>query len=164
VAEGNSNWPVTYTIDELARLSGTTTRNLRAFQSRGLLAAPVLDGRTGRYDDRHRSDVATIVALQRRGFSLAAIGELLSAWREGLTVGQVLGREPMPTLHRPTASRGRPPTRSPTRSQPGSQPGSQPTRRPGAPDADVIFLDDLRHWRIPRGDALALLPGSLSQR
>jgi hypothetical protein len=26
-------------------------------------------------------------------------------------------------------------------------------------DADVISLDELRQWRVPRGNTLALLPG-----
>ena len=125
--------PGPWTIDELAALAGTTTRNVRAFQSRGLLPAPRLVGRTGRYDDGHRTRLEAILRLQQRGFSLAAIADLASAWERSATLDDVLGFE------------------TPVR--------SRPRRRSGrGGDADVIFLDELRQWRVPRGNALALLP------
>lgn len=40
-----------YRIDELARLAGSTVRNIRAYQDRGLLPPPRLAGRVGLYDD-----------------------------------------------------------------------------------------------------------------
>jgi hypothetical protein len=36
-----------------------------------------------------------------------------------------------------------------------------PTRTKREGDADVVFLDEIRQWRVPRGSALALLPGNL---
>mgnify|MGYP002684132866 CR=1 FL=1 len=41
------------TIDELARASGMTVRNIRAHQSRGLLPAPEVRARTGYYGPEH---------------------------------------------------------------------------------------------------------------
>jgi hypothetical protein len=41
------------TIDQLARRTGMTARNIRAHQSRALLARPTLRGRTGCYSDSH---------------------------------------------------------------------------------------------------------------
>lgn len=38
-----------YTVDELARVSDTTVRNIRAYQDRGLLAPPEKRGRVGIY-------------------------------------------------------------------------------------------------------------------
>jgi DNA-binding transcriptional MerR regulator len=131
--------PGSRTIDELAAVAGTTSRNLRAFQSRGLLPPPRLVGRTGRYDEGHRMRLEAILRLQRRGYSLAAIADLAAAWERGATIDDVLGFE------RPVRSRRRPRPRS----------GSEPRRRA---DAEVIFLDQLRQWRVPRGSALALLP------
>jgi DNA-binding transcriptional MerR regulator len=79
------------TIDELARRAGETSRNVRAYQARGLLPRPRLAGRSGVYDDRHLERLSTIRRLQDRGFSLAAIGELLDARDRGATLADVLG-------------------------------------------------------------------------
>ena len=41
------------TIDELARRTGMTVRNIRAHQSRGPLPPPEVRGRTGYYSEGH---------------------------------------------------------------------------------------------------------------
>ncbi len=66
-----------YTIDQLAQQTGMSARNIRAHQSRGLLAPPTLRGRTGYYNDRHVARVELIQRLQSDGFSLALIQRLL---------------------------------------------------------------------------------------
>lgn len=81
------------TIDELARLSGTTSRNIRAYQTRGLLPPPTMVGRVGYYDQGHLARLKYVARLQERGFSLAAIHDLLQAWEEGRSVGDILGFE-----------------------------------------------------------------------
>lgn len=81
------------TIDSLARRSGTTTRNIRAYQAQGLLPPPSVVGRTGYYDDGHLGRLRLIARLQERGFSLAGIAELLRAWEERRSLGEVLGFE-----------------------------------------------------------------------
>jgi DNA-binding transcriptional MerR regulator len=81
------------TIDELARRSGVTTRNIRAYQTRGLLPSPRVEGRVGYYDDVHLSRLRYVASLQQRGFSLAAIQALLDAWEEGRGLTDVLGFE-----------------------------------------------------------------------
>jgi DNA-binding transcriptional MerR regulator len=80
-----------YTVDQLARRAGTTTRNVRAFQTLGLLPRPALRGRTGLYGQEHLDRLRAILRLQRAGFSLGAVGVLFEAWAEGLTLEQVLG-------------------------------------------------------------------------
>jgi DNA-binding transcriptional MerR regulator len=65
------------TIDELARRAGMTARNIRAHQTRGLLPAPQLDGRTGYYDDEHVARLELIKDMQAAGFNLGAIKKLL---------------------------------------------------------------------------------------
>jgi DNA-binding transcriptional MerR regulator len=65
------------TIDELARQTGMTVRNIRAHQSRGLLPAPELRGRTGFYGDEHVARIELIQELQADGFSLELIRRLL---------------------------------------------------------------------------------------
>jgi DNA-binding transcriptional MerR regulator len=67
------------TIDELARRTGMTVRNIRAHQSRGLLPAPQVRGRTGFYGPEHESRINVIRELQADGFKLEAIGRLLES-------------------------------------------------------------------------------------
>jgi len=83
----------TMTIDELARRAGTTTRNVRAHQTRGLLPPPRMVGRVGHYGGDHLVRLAYIDRLQQRGFSLAAIRDLLTGWDEGRSLTEVLGFE-----------------------------------------------------------------------
>jgi len=82
-----------WTIDELARRAGTTTRNIRAYQTRGILPPPRMVGRVGYYSDGHLARLKYTAGLQERGFSLAAIGCLLEAWEEGRSLHDVLGFE-----------------------------------------------------------------------
>ncbi len=67
------------TIDELARRTGMTVRNIRAHQSRGLLPAPQVRGRTGFYGSQHESRINLIRELQADGYKLEAIGRLLDS-------------------------------------------------------------------------------------
>jgi DNA-binding transcriptional MerR regulator len=82
------------TIDALARATGTTTRNIRAMQTEGLLPPPSLRGRVGTYDGEHVARVQAVLRLQARGFSRAAVRELLSAWEVGATLEDILGLPP----------------------------------------------------------------------
>ena len=76
------------TIDELARRTGMTVRNIRAHQSRGLLPAPKVVGRTGYYDDDHLARLELIKEMQGDGFNLGAIARLLEG--VGGSSGEVL--------------------------------------------------------------------------
>src|SRR5919206_4628639 len=67
------------TIDELARRTGMTVRNLRAHQSRGLLPPPEVRGRTGYYGAEHLARLELIRELQADGFNLEAIRRLIEA-------------------------------------------------------------------------------------
>ena len=83
------------TIDELARRTGLTARNIRAYQSRGLLPPPEIRGRTGYYGPEHASRIAAIRELQAAGFNLEAIRALLDAvpgasGDDALTLGSAL--------------------------------------------------------------------------
>ena len=64
------------TIDELARRTGLTARNIRAYQSRGLIPPPEIRGRTGYYGPAHESRIERIRELQDAGFNLEAIRKL----------------------------------------------------------------------------------------
>jgi deazaflavin-dependent oxidoreductase (nitroreductase family) len=67
------------TIDELARRTGMTVRNIRAHQARGLLPPPDVRGRTGFYGAEHVARIELIKELQADGFNLEAIKKLIDA-------------------------------------------------------------------------------------
>lgn len=68
-----------YRIEDLARESGATVRNIRAYQDRGLLPRPGRRGRTNVYDGSHLARLRQISGLLERGYTLASIKELLEA-------------------------------------------------------------------------------------
>jgi len=65
------------TIDELGQRIGMTVRNIRAHQSRGLLAPPEVRGRTGYYGPDHVARLELIQELQAEGMPLELIKRLL---------------------------------------------------------------------------------------
>jgi DNA-binding transcriptional MerR regulator len=67
------------TIDQLARRTGMSARNIRAHQSRGLLPPPEVRARTGYYGPEHVARLELIKEMQAAGFNLAAIKRLLEA-------------------------------------------------------------------------------------
>ncbi|CAJ1585774.1 MerR family transcriptional regulator [[Mycobacterium] wendilense] len=79
------------TIDEFARITNTSARNVRAYHERRLLPPPRMVGRTGYYQEMHIERMAAIQALQAEGFSLAAVRALLDAWESGTTIDELVG-------------------------------------------------------------------------
>ncbi len=77
------------TIDELARVTGVTVRNVRAYQSRGLLPAPEVRARTGWYGREHRARLELIKELQAEGVKLDVVKRLFET--TGGSTDQVLG-------------------------------------------------------------------------
>ncbi len=67
------------TIDEFARLTGMTARNIRAHQSRGLLPPPEVRGRTGYYGEDHVARIQLIKEMQTEGFSLELIRKMIES-------------------------------------------------------------------------------------
>ncbi len=65
------------TIDQLAQTAGLTVRNVRSYQSRGLIPPPEVRGRVGYYGPEHLAQLALIREMQAQGFNLAAISHLL---------------------------------------------------------------------------------------
>lgn len=80
-----------YRLDELARISGVSTRNIRAYRERGLLDPPRRVGRSAFYDDYHLSQLRTINQLHKRGFSSAHIAEFFQSLRQGADLADILG-------------------------------------------------------------------------
>src|SRR3954469_16220862 len=65
------------TIDELARETGLTVRNVRAHHARGLLPPPEVRGRTGYYGREHAERLRLIRELEAAGLKLDGIKRLL---------------------------------------------------------------------------------------
>lgn len=65
------------TIDELARQTGFTVRNVRSHQTRGLLPGPEMRGRVGYYGDEHVERLRLIQQLQDDGLPLRLMERLL---------------------------------------------------------------------------------------
>jgi DNA-binding transcriptional MerR regulator len=82
-----------YRIDDLARLAGTTTRNVRVYRDRGLLHPPLRVGRIAVFNDTHLTRLRLITSMLDRGYTLAHVDEMLSAWEQGKSIGDVLGLE-----------------------------------------------------------------------
>lgn len=75
------------TVEELAGKTGVSVRNIRAYQTAGLLAPPRLQGRLGLYGQEHLGKLELIRDLRQQGFGLDAIGNMLAntpdgAWSE----------------------------------------------------------------------------------
>ena len=66
-----------YSVEEVARRTGTTVRTIRWYQSEGLLAAPRKAGRVARYDGEHVARLEAIRDLQAHGLTLVAIRRLI---------------------------------------------------------------------------------------
>jgi DNA-binding transcriptional MerR regulator len=82
--------PQELTIDELARVSGMTVRNIRSHATRGLLMPPEVRARTGYYGPEHVARLQLIQELQANGYNLAAIKHLISQTEQG-SAEEVLG-------------------------------------------------------------------------
>ncbi|GCD44335.1 MerR family transcriptional regulator [Streptomyces paromomycinus] len=83
--------PAEYRIEDLAHISGTSVRTIRAYQDRGLLPKPERRGRANVYGDEHLERLRRTADLLDRGYTLASIKELLEAWDTGRGLGGVLG-------------------------------------------------------------------------
>jgi DNA-binding transcriptional MerR regulator len=79
------------TIDDLARRVQLPVRTIREYHTMRLLPPPERRGRLGLYGDQHIQRLRLITRLQRRGYSLAGIRDLLAAWESGTDLVTLLG-------------------------------------------------------------------------
>ena len=79
------------TIDDLARRVQLPVRTIREYHTLRLLPPPERRGRVGLYGDQHVQRLRLITRLQRRGYSLAGIRDLLGAWESGTDLVTLLG-------------------------------------------------------------------------
>ncbi len=88
-------------IAELAERSGVSVRNIRFYHQVGVLPRPRLQGRSGWYGDEHLRRLEFIRQLQERGYSLAAIADMITAQvPDGLAgvPGMQVGRDELDML------------------------------------------------------------------
>ena len=97
-----------YRLDDLARISGVSPRNIRAYRERGLLDPPRRQGRTAYYDDYHLSQLNTITQLLRKGYTSAHIAEFFARMREGHDLAAILGIQQAILGRQPPDARGEP--------------------------------------------------------
>lgn len=83
-----------YRLEDLARESGVSTRNIRAYRERGLLHPPRRAGRTVLYDEVHLERLTMISELLGRGFTFTHIADFLARMDEGRDVADILGLRP----------------------------------------------------------------------
>lgn len=79
--------PTEMTIEELSAQTGVSVRNIRAYQTAGLIPPPRLQGRLGLYDQAHLGKLELVRDLRQQGFRLDAIKGMLEhtpdgAWTE----------------------------------------------------------------------------------
>jgi DNA-binding transcriptional MerR regulator len=84
------------TIDDLARQVDLPVRTIREYHTMRLLPPPERQGRVGRYGDHHVQRLQLITRLQRRGYSLAGIRDLIGAWESGADLMTLLGVDQSP--------------------------------------------------------------------
>lgn len=80
-----------YTITQLAELTLASVRNIRAYQEKGILPAPVKRGRIAIYGEDHLVRLRMIQQLLTRGYSIANISEILHAHEQGHNLNQLIG-------------------------------------------------------------------------
>ena len=80
-----------YRLDELAKASGISARNIRAYRERGLLDPPTRAGRTVLYGDAHLAQLEMISELFGRGYTSTHIAEFFARMNEGHDVADILG-------------------------------------------------------------------------
>jgi DNA-binding transcriptional MerR regulator len=71
------------TVEELSARAGVSVRNIRAYQTAGLMPSPRLQGRLGFYGPEHLGKLELIRDLRQQGFRLEAIKGMLDKAPQG---------------------------------------------------------------------------------
>jgi DNA-binding transcriptional MerR regulator len=81
------------TIEALATEVDLPYSTIRMYQNRGLLPPPERRGRVGYYGADHVARLHLIAQLKAKGYSLAAIKDLVETWQSGQSLTDALGVE-----------------------------------------------------------------------
>jgi DNA-binding transcriptional MerR regulator len=87
-----------WTVDGLAAVAGLPVRTIREYQAIRVLPPPRRRGRVGIYGEQHLQRLQLIARLKERGYSLAGIRDLLTAWAAGQDLGGVLDAGQTPVV------------------------------------------------------------------
>jgi DNA-binding transcriptional MerR regulator len=68
---------VRYRVEQLAAACDVSVDTIRYYQSRGLLPAPIREGRVAWYEEEHVARIRDVRALRGKGLTLAAIKRVL---------------------------------------------------------------------------------------
>ena len=63
------------------------------YRDRGLLPPPLRVGRIALFNDTHLTRLRLITSMLDRGYNIAHVREMLSAWEQGKNLGDMLGLE-----------------------------------------------------------------------
>src|SRR5262245_46641353 len=148
--------PPGLTIDEFAREAGLPVRTIREYQTMRLLPPPVRHGRIGLYGDQHRHRLELLARLQRRGYSLAGIRDLLEAWDAGANLQALLGVDIGP------AALDEVPQRLTRRQVDSRLPGLTPTTLRRASKAGLVQPHGRDHYIVRSPALLALVADSVA--
>lgn len=80
-----------YRLDELVRRSGVSSRNIRAYQERGLLSPPKREGRVAIYDDNQLWQLQIVTQLLEKGYTIAHIQDFFDGFAKNLDLADTLG-------------------------------------------------------------------------
>lgn len=72
-----------FTVEALSERTGVSVRNVRAYQTAGLMPPPRLQGRTAFYNAEHLGKLELIRDLRKQGFKLEAIKDMLTGTPDG---------------------------------------------------------------------------------
>lgn len=78
-----SGHPGEMSVEDLSERTGVSVRNIRAYQTAGLVPSPRLQGRVGFYNHEHLGKLELIRDLRQQGFRLEAIKSMLDKTPEG---------------------------------------------------------------------------------
>ncbi|MGL5816401.1 MAG: MerR family transcriptional regulator [Phycicoccus sp.] len=76
-------------ITELAERTGASVRNIRFYTQLGILPRPVIRGRQGWYEQEHVDRLGLVQRLRGRGYSLAAIADMVDGQVPAIMHGDV---------------------------------------------------------------------------
>jgi len=76
-------WARGNTIEDLARLAGTTTRNIRVYRDRACCRHRCGSGGSTLYNDTHLTRLRLITSISNRGYNIAHVRRCSARWEEG---------------------------------------------------------------------------------
>lgn len=82
-------------IGELAAVSGVPVRTIRYYHQQGVLPRPRMQGRVGWYGGDHLARLRQVRTLQDRGYSLAAVGDMIRSGVPGILFDAVPDGDPV---------------------------------------------------------------------